>query len=99
MKSAEFAVECVVRHVNGEAVDWDKEYAQPLMRGVDTFRTYVEGWYSGSLQDVIFYEKPNPKIKQMVCSILAGYAWDESNPYVKDSQRRLSALAELCKVS
>jgi flavin-dependent dehydrogenase len=99
MKSAEYAVDCVARHVNGEEVDWDKEYAQPLMKGVDTFRTYVEGWYSGSLQDVIFYEKPNPKIKQMVCSILAGYAWDESNPYVKESQRRLSALAELCQES
>ncbi|MGF1754437.1 tryptophan 7-halogenase [Vibrio makurazakiensis] len=97
MKSAEFAVDCVIKQLSGNKVDWQKEYAQPLMVGVDTFRTYVEGWYSQKLQDVIFYENPNPQIKQMVCSILAGYAWDETNPYVKESRRRLATLAEICK--
>ncbi|MDA0144631.1 NAD(P)/FAD-dependent oxidoreductase [Vibrio sp. RW] len=97
MKSAQFAVECVEKQLNGEKVDWDRDYADPLMVGVNTFRTYVEGWYSGTLQDVIFYQDPNPKIKQMVCSILAGYAWDHTNPYVKDSQRRLTTLAEICR--
>lgn len=97
MKSAQFVVECVEKQLNGEKVDWDREYAEPLMIGVNTFRTYVEGWYSGALQDVIFYQKPNPKIKQMVCSILAGYAWDQSNPYVNESKRRLKTLAEICR--
>ncbi|MFA0054480.1 NAD(P)/FAD-dependent oxidoreductase [Vibrio echinoideorum] len=97
MKSAQFAVECVEKQLNGEKVDWDRDYADPLMVGVNTFRTYVEGWYSGTLQDVIFYQDPNPKIKQMVCSILAGYAWDQTNPYVKESRRRLATLAEICR--
>ena len=97
MKSAQFAVECVEKQLNGEKVDWDRDYADPLMVGVNTFRTYVEGWYSGTLQDVIFYQDPNPKIKQMVCSILAGYAWDQSNPYVKESKRRLTTLSEICR--
>ncbi|MEZ9476368.1 NAD(P)/FAD-dependent oxidoreductase [Vibrio splendidus] len=97
MKSAQFAVECVEKQLNGESVDWDRDYADPLMIGVNTFRTYVEGWYSGTLQDVIFYQDPNPKIKQMVCSILAGYAWDQSNPYVKESKRRLTTLSEICR--
>ncbi|MEZ9894297.1 NAD(P)/FAD-dependent oxidoreductase [Vibrio lentus] len=97
MKSAQFAVECVEKQLNGEKVDWDRDYADPLMVGVNTFRTYVEGWYSGTLQDVIFYQDPNPKIKQMVCSILAGYAWDQANPYVKESKRRLTTLAEICR--
>ncbi|MCF7503766.1 MULTISPECIES: NAD(P)/FAD-dependent oxidoreductase [Vibrio] len=97
MKSAQFAVECVEKQLNGEKVDWDRDYADPLMVGVNTFRTYVEGWYSGTLQDVIFYQAPNPKIKQMVCSILAGYAWDQTNPYVKESRRRLATLAEICR--
>ncbi|ARP37558.1 NAD(P)/FAD-dependent oxidoreductase [Vibrio syngnathi] len=97
MKSAQFAVECVEKQLNGEKVDWDRDYADPLMVGVNTFRTYVEGWYSGTLQDVIFYQDPNPKIKQMVCSILAGYAWDQTNPYVKESKRRLKTLAEICR--
>ncbi|MEQ6343531.1 NAD(P)/FAD-dependent oxidoreductase [Vibrio cyclitrophicus] len=97
MKSAQFAVECVEKQLNGENVDWERDYAAPLMVGVNTFRTYVEGWYSGTLQDVIFYQDPNLKIKQMVCSILAGYAWDQTNPYVKESQRRLATLAEICR--
>ncbi|NAZ98262.1 NAD(P)/FAD-dependent oxidoreductase [Vibrio toranzoniae] len=97
MKSAQLAVECVEKQLNGEKVDWERDYADPLMVGVNTFRTYVEGWYSGTLQDVIFYQDPNPKIKQMVCSILAGYAWDQTNPYVKDSKRRLTTLAEICR--
>ncbi len=99
MKSAELAAQNVVRQLKGEDVDWQTDYSGPLMVGVNTFRTYVEGWYDGSLQDVIYYEKPNHRIKQMICSILAGYAWDESNPYVKDSKRRLSSLAELIRES
>ena len=32
----------------------------------------------------------------MISAILAGYAWDEANPYVSDTKRRLAALEELC---
>jgi hypothetical protein len=36
-------------------------------------------------------------IKQMICSILAGYVWDENNPYVKNPRLRLKTLIELCR--
>ena len=68
------------------------------MIGVNAFRCYVEGWYTGEFQDVVLHDNPNPKIKQMISSILAGYAWDESNPFVAEPERRLKAIAELCKV-
>jgi hypothetical protein len=32
----------------------------------------------------------------MICSILAGYAWDERNPFVAEPKRRLRMLAEIC---
>jgi hypothetical protein len=32
----------------------------------------------------------------MICSILAGYAWDETNPFVADPEKRLQMVAELC---
>ena len=70
--------------------------AGPLKRGVDTFRVYVEGWYDGSFQDVIYYEKAQPEIRRMISSILAGYAWDAKNPYVAEPKRRLRVLAEVC---
>ncbi|MCE9680354.1 NAD(P)/FAD-dependent oxidoreductase [Shewanella sp. AS1] len=97
MQSASMAVKTLVRQFDGETVDWQQDYATPLMRGVDTFRTYVQAWYDGHFQDVIFYQNPNPKIKQMICSILAGYAWDENNPFVTESERRLNMVVELCR--
>ncbi|MGF1728748.1 NAD(P)/FAD-dependent oxidoreductase [Photobacterium kasasachensis] len=97
MKSSELATDLLIKHFNGEAVDWQRDYADALMKGVDTFRAYVEGWYTGELQDVIFHEKPEPKIKQMICSILAGYAWDSANPFVAQPQRRLRMIAEVCR--
>ncbi len=97
MQSASMAAKCLVRQLNGEDIDWQSEYATPLMRGVDTFRTYVEAWYDGRFQDVIFYDDPDNKIKQMICSILAGYAWDKTNPFVAESEKRLNLIVELCR--
>ena len=96
MKSAQLAANVLTRSFAGEQVDWQCDYAQPLMLGVDTFRTYVEGWYSGELPRVIFHPNPDCKIKQMICAILAGYAWDTNNPFVTQSQRRLAVVAALC---
>ncbi len=97
MKSAEMAAETLIRKFNGEQVDWQKEYAEPLMVGVNTFRAYVEGWYDSCFQDVVFYENANPEIKKKISSILAGYAWDTTNPYVASPEKRLKTLAELCR--
>lgn len=94
MKSATLAAELLDRQFRGEAVNWDAGFAEPLNFGVETFRSFVNGWYDGSLQDVIFYEQKDPAIKRMICSVLAGYAWDAKNPYTgPQSGRRLRALA------
>ena len=84
------------RQLQGEAVDWEREFATPLKRGVDTFRCYVEGWYNGSFQDVIYHPEASAEIRAMISSILAGYAWDERNPFVSEPKRRLRMLAEIC---
>ncbi len=68
------------------------------MFGIETFRTFVTGWYDGSLQDVIFYPDKIPSIHRMICSVLAGYVWDPDNPYNgPQSARRLRALAATCR--
>ncbi len=97
MKSACLAVEQLDLQFKNEPVNWQTGFADPLQKGVDTFRTFVNAWYDGSLQDVIFYDKQQPNIKTMICSILAGYVWDDTNPYVKNSRARLKTLAELCR--
>ncbi|WP_426233093.1 NAD(P)/FAD-dependent oxidoreductase [Pseudomonas sp. TWP3-2] len=96
MRSASMAASVLNRQLQGETVDWHSEFAAPLKRGVDTFRCYVEGWYAGTFQDVIFHEQAAPEIRRMICSILAGYAWDERNPYVSEARRRLKTISELC---
>ncbi|WPC05585.1 NAD(P)/FAD-dependent oxidoreductase [Pseudomonas benzenivorans] len=96
MRSASMAAGLLHRQLGGEAVDWQRQFAEPLKRGVDCFRTYVEGWYDGSFQDVIYYQHASPEIRRMISSILAGYAWDPRNPYVAEPKRRLRVLAELC---
>ena len=96
MRSASMAAGVLHRQLQGEAVDWQSEFAEPLKRGVDTFRCYVEGWYAGTFQDVIYHPDSSPHIRRMISSILAGYAWDETNPFVSEPKRRLRMLSDIC---
>lgn len=95
-KSASLAAALVPRQLAGELVDWEREFVLPLKQGVDTFRAFVESWYRGGLQKIIFDPAPRADIRRMIAAILAGYAWDQSNPYVSQTRRRLAALEELC---
>jgi len=97
LRSSKLAADVLHRQLQGESIDWQREFAEPLQVGVDTFRAYVEGWYSGEFQDVVFYEKAQPAVRRMISSILAGYAWDADNPFVADPQRRLRTLVALCR--
>ena len=93
---ARLAAACLARRFAGETVDWEADYGKPLRAGVDTFRCFVEAWYAGGFQKIIFHPTPSPEVRRMICAILAGYAWDKSNPYVAENKRRLSVLEELC---
>lgn len=95
-KSASLAAALVPRQLAGATVDWEREFVLPLKQGVDTFRAFVESWYRGGLQRIIFDPLPRADIRRMIAAILAGYAWDRSNPYVSQTRRRLAALEELC---
>jgi flavin-dependent dehydrogenase len=99
LRSAHLAMQTLERQLNGEGLDWQAEYDVPLRKGIDTFRAFVERWYTGELQDIIFYPHKTPHIARFISAVLAGYAWDESNPYVADPVRRLNALHEICKGS
>lgn len=97
MRSAHLAVAALERQLRGETVDWARDYDLALRKGIDTFRAFVERWYSGVLQDIVFHEDKASDVKRMVCSILAGYAWDEANPFVREPARGLDLLAEICR--
>jgi len=95
MKSANMAAKLLERQLkNGENVDWKKEFEEPLKYGVETFRAFVTTWYDGRLQDIFFHQPQEPRVHRMVCSVLAGYAWDKDNHYTgPQAMRRLAALA------
>ena len=99
LRSAHLAARVLVRQLSGVAVDWQVEYDNELRRGIDVFRAFVERWYSGELQDILFHAEQAPQIRRMISAVLAGYAWDETNPFVKDAGRRLDTLHEICKAT
>lgn len=99
LHSARLASRLVVKQLQGEDVNWQTEFTDPLMIGVNAFRTYVNGWYNTSFQDVIYARNPENNIRQMISSILAGYAWDTNNPFVTKSQAKLTALSTICGVA
>jgi flavin-dependent dehydrogenase len=93
--SAARAAQVLTRDRRGEVVDWQKDYADFVMQGINTFRAYVNAWYDGLLPNIFFAAQANPGIMRQVCSVLAGYVWDMSNPYVCQPERALPLLAQI----
>lgn len=83
------------KYLKGEKVDWLNGYEQILRNGVDVFRSFVQGWYSGDMQNIFFAQGINPQIKKQITSILAGYVWDESNPFVKKRSTLIQTLSNV----
>lgn len=97
LKSSSLAIPLVDQVLQGQTVNWMEQYEKPLREGIQVFRAYVESWYSGEFQDVVFSTQQDENIRRMVSSLLAGYAWDTSNPIHKNAKKRLSTLAEYCR--
>lgn len=97
LKSSSLVVPLVDKVLQGQSVNWMDEYEKPLRKGIQVFRAYVESWYEGEFQDVVFSQHQNDKIRRMIASLLAGYAWDQTNPIHKNAKQRLSTLAEYCR--
>lgn len=88
----------VHKHLSGQQVDWKTEYEDVVQKGIDVFRSYVTGWYNGDFQTIIFADRVDPLIKKQICSVLAGYVWDETNPFVKKHETILGTLAQVIRL-
>jgi len=95
MESGLRAAQVLARELRGEPVDWQTDYADHVMQGVNTFRSYVTAWYEDKLPTILFAAQRNPDIMRQICSVLAGYVWDKSNPYVVQADRALGLLAKI----
>ena len=107
-ESGLLAAKLAYRQLQGEMIDWQKDYADYMEKGVAVFRTYVNSWYHGNLQDIFFYIDAEDEleenliarqiVRRQICSVLAGYVWDETNPFVKKHQRGIASLSKIVQI-
>jgi hypothetical protein len=96
--SSQRASQLVVEKLRGNKVNWDRDYTNYVKQGVDTFRTFVVAWYDGTLEKIFFSRNSDPLVKGQICSVLAGYVWDEKNPFVRAHEKAVRQLARLISV-
>lgn len=94
-ESGAIAAKLAIRQISGGVVDWQTDYEDHMMWGVNVFRSYIRDWYSGDLQKFFFHKEVNEDVRRKVCSVLAGYVWDKDNPFVKKHDRAVRAVTHL----
>lgn len=98
MESGSKAAKLTIQKLKGETVNWETDYVQHMEKGIETFRAYVEGWYNGDLHKIFFAKEINDTIKRQICSVLAGYVWDDTNPFVSRKSRVIKTLAKVIDI-
>ncbi len=96
LESAAKAADLTIEELKGNEVNWEKEYHDYMMLGIDVFREFVESWYDGRLQNILFTKKQtSDKIERRVVSILSGYVWDDNNMFVHSPTDAVNATHKL----
>lgn len=94
-ESGMLAAKLAMKQMEGETVDWEKEYSEYILYGVNVFHTYVSEWYTGNLQKLFFHQPENEDIKRKICAVLAGYVWNKENPWVRKHSTAVKNLAAM----
>lgn len=92
LESGNQAAIMIDRELKGETVDWQKDYVDYMMKGINVFREFVEAWYDGRLHTIFFASEKPDRIKRSIASILGGYVWDDKNIFVKNPKSTLDIL-------
>ncbi|HTO39107.1 MAG TPA: NAD(P)/FAD-dependent oxidoreductase [Brumimicrobium sp.] len=87
------AAKLLARQMNGEKIDWQTDFADYMTEAYEVFSTYVNEWYNGNLQTLFFHKPENKEVKEKICAVLAGYAWNKENPFVAKHKKIISNLA------
>ncbi len=98
MVSGELAADLIDKELSAEFVNWEEEYVNKLNKGIDVFRVFVEKWYDGTLERIIYANKKESTLKKQISSVLSGYVWDEKNPFVKKSAKTLNSLDKVIQI-
>lgn len=94
-ESGMLAAKLIKKQLEGHAVNWEVEYSDYMKKGVNVFKTYVKEWYTGNLQTLFFHQPENADVKRKICSVLAGYVWDQENPFVTKHDNIVKNMAYL----
>lgn len=94
-ESALKAAKLATKQLKGTIVDWQKDYEDYMLQGINVFSSYVKEWYTTNLQKLFFHRPENPEVKEKICAVLAGYVWDEENTFVKKHNRAVRSMAHL----
>ncbi len=97
-ESGMLAAKLSIKQINGENINWQTQYSDHMNKGIDVFTTYIQEWYTGNLQELFFHKPENPDVKRKICSVLAGYVWDDKNPFVKKHDNVIRNMAHLIKM-
>lgn len=97
-ESGMLAAKLFIKESQGFSVDWEEEFTIYMKRGISVFTTYVKEWYTGNLQTLFFHQPENPDVKRKICAVLAGYVWDETNPFVKKHHNLIKNMAHLLEM-
>lgn len=97
-ESGILAAKLIHKEFKGETVDWEAEFTGYMKSGIGVFTTYVKEWYTGNLQTLFFHQPENPDVKRKICAVLAGYVWDETNPFVKKHDNVIKNMAHMLKM-
>ncbi|NOZ91634.1 MAG: NAD(P)/FAD-dependent oxidoreductase [Epsilonproteobacteria bacterium] len=95
LASGDLAADLIAKELNGEEVDWQKEYQDYMMIGVDVFRAFVNAWYDGRLHKIFFSPIKKEQYTRSVSSILSGYVWNKNNVFVGDSEKKIDTLIKM----
>lgn len=98
-ESGLLAAKLAYKQLQGEMVDWQKQYAEHMEKGIKVFTTYVKEWYTGNLQTLFFHQPEDPDVKQKICAVLAGYVWNDENPFVKKHDNLIKNMAYFINMS
>jgi flavin-dependent dehydrogenase len=96
LKSGSDSANLIHSQLSGNAVNWQLEYVDPLLKGIRVFEAFVQAWYNEDLIKIFFNPTQQSALRIRISSILAGYAWDETNSLTQHTNRRIKALAEAC---
>lgn len=95
LESASRAAHLVHRFLDGETLDWEKEYDAVVLKAVGVFKAFVRAWYKGELQRVLMRPNKTEAIQRSMTAILGGYVLDANNPFVREPEKALAALLKL----